>query len=71
MFTTGDKHIIYAPNGAMKSSFARVFQNIIDGEEPSDLLYPERTTEYTIQDQSGDDIAGENILVYEPAIAIH
>lgn len=36
--------LIYAPNGMMKSSFAKTFDYISKNEKPSDLVYPERNT---------------------------
>jgi ABC-type cobalamin/Fe3+-siderophores transport system ATPase subunit len=35
---------IYAPNGVMKSSFAKTFQDIRDGKDTYDEVFPERKT---------------------------
>lgn len=58
---------IYAPNGAMKSSFAGTFyaiQEVVNGE-PRDRIYPERKTECNIT-WDGAKIAPEKIYVIEP-----
>lgn len=56
---------IYAPNGAMKTSFAKTFDNYSKNKEATDLVFPERlTTREIIAD--GKDISPENIFVIEP-----
>ena len=34
--------VIYAPNGAMKTSFTKVFQKLKTGEKPKDEIFDER-----------------------------
>ena len=36
---TSNRAIIYAPNGVMKTSFAKTMQNLVDREKPKDLIY--------------------------------
>ena len=45
---------IYAPNGTMKSSFARTFLDLARGEESSDHVFPDRETVRTILDEDGE-----------------
>ncbi len=56
--------IIYAPNGSMKTSFAKTFQAISKGIEPKDELFPDRESQYKIE-FNGSSIQQENILVFE------
>lgn len=57
---------IYAPNGFMKTSLSKTFQDLIKGDKSSDLINPERASTRTIQDENGVDIKGENVFVIEP-----
>ena len=43
-----NKAIIYAPNGVMKTSFAKVFEDISKGKPSSDRIFPGVTTSYAI-----------------------
>lgn len=56
---------IYAPNGSMKTSFAKTFDDYSKGRDTKDLAFPERETlrEIKADDQ---DISPENIFVIEP-----
>lgn len=56
---------IYAPNGAMKTSFAKTFDDCAKNRTTSDLAFPDRKTirEIKTDDQ---DIKPENIFVIEP-----
>lgn len=56
---------IYAPNGFMKSSFARTFEDIQMGNSSRDIVFTERETvrEVTID---GEDIAKDNVFVIKP-----
>lgn len=67
-FTTtyGKTFLIYAPNGSMKTSFAQVFKDVSEAKKPSDRIFPQRQTEYSITDENGIDIPKERIYVVEP-----
>ena len=39
---------IYAPNGVMKTSFARTMMNLSKGESPSDLAFPGRNSTFEV-----------------------
>lgn len=54
---------VYAPNGLMKTSFARTFGDLARGEESSDHLFPERASTRSITDQDGTDVDPSQIVV--------
>jgi hypothetical protein len=56
-------YAIYAPNGAMKSSFAQTFRDAQLGQESKDRVFPGRTTVRAIKDEAGQDIDGKRVLV--------
>ncbi len=57
---------IYAPNGVMKTSFAKVFQDFSKNEPSMDLAFPNRNT---TRDITADiDINGEDVFIIEPYI---
>jgi len=47
-------YAIYAPNGVMKTSFAKTMMDISEGKKPSDLHFPDRasTFEITLNDEA-------------------
>ena len=47
-FSTSNKAIIYAPNGVMKTSFAKVFEDISKGQRTSDRIFTDVQTSYRI-----------------------
>lgn len=61
-------HIIYAPNGVMKTSFAKTLQDISKEKETKDELYTNRETIRIVKhtDSSGVDYNKDEILVVEP-----
>lgn len=54
---------IYAPNGFMKSSFAKALMNMA---EAKDIVYPERPPKCEVTDDAGTKISQDNIFVIEP-----
>ncbi len=56
---------IYAPNGVMKTSFAKTMSNISQGDEPSDLAFPHRKTVYEVLIDE-QPINPKDIFVIEP-----
>ena len=58
--------IIYAPNGAMKTSFAETFKDHSKGNDSQDRVYPERETIREITDENGAPLAMESVFVIEP-----
>lgn len=63
MFTTGNAVAVYAPNGSMKTSFARTFADHAGGVETRDLMFPERATVRSITDHDGADLDGNDVVV--------
>jgi hypothetical protein len=57
---------IYAPNGAMKSSLANTFQDIADGKQSRDRIFPNRATTRVVQDENSVDFAAGKVLVLRP-----
>ncbi|KTS65027.1 phage infection protein [Microbacterium testaceum] len=63
LFKDAKAAAIYAPNGLMKTSFARTFGDLSRGIESSDHLFPERPTSRSITDQNGTDIQADQVVV--------
>lgn len=57
---------IYAPNGSMKTSFAKTFRDLMNNGQTKDLVYPERTTIREIKDENNADIPPEEVFIIEP-----
>lgn len=57
---------IYAPNGAMKSSLAKTFQDVAEGAASRDRIFPSRATVRLIKDEKGVDLIKESVLVVRP-----
>lgn len=55
---------IYAPNGTMKSSFARTFLDYSRGQDSSDHVFPERETRREILDENGNEPDAANVAVF-------
>lgn len=59
--------VIYAPNGVMKTSFAKTLKNIAKGEKPCDQIDDTLTSVYNLFiDDSETQIQPEKICVIEP-----
>ncbi|MFA5941495.1 MAG: hypothetical protein WC809_19270 [Sinimarinibacterium sp.] len=65
-FSAGRAAAIYAPNGAMKTSFARTFQDVAEGAKSQDRIYPKRVTARTITDEKGVELPKDNVVVLHP-----
>jgi hypothetical protein len=65
-FTKTNAYAVYAPNGAMKSSLAHTFQDVANGAQSRDRVFPGRVSMRKIADETGADIAAEDILVVLP-----
>ncbi|MEO9531937.1 MAG: AAA family ATPase [Crocinitomicaceae bacterium] len=57
---------LYAPNGTMKTSFAKTFSDLQNGKLSKDLIFPDRETTRNIKDENNYDITPEKIFVIEP-----
>lgn len=47
-FNNCNKAFIYAPNGVMKSSFSKIFEDISEGKPSEDRIFKDRTTSYSV-----------------------
>jgi len=57
---------IYSPNGVMKTSFAKTFKDICNGNDTHDLIFQERKSKRIVKDESNNDLKDKNIFVIEP-----
>ena len=57
---------IYAPNGVMKSSLAKTFEDAAAGIPSTDRIFPTRATMRSITDEKGKEIAKDSIIVVLP-----
>lgn len=48
-FGNSNKALIYAPNGVMKTSFAKVFEDLSKGESSKDRIFPTDVTSYSVR----------------------
>lgn len=64
-FTQSKFKNIYAPNGFMKSSFAKVFLDLSQGNMPKDAIYPQRQPVCVVQDEHGYELEPTKIFVIE------
>lgn len=62
-FEQGNAVAVYGSNGTMKTSFARTFEDLADGQETSDHMFPARETERRITDESGSDLDPSDVVV--------
>lgn len=57
---------LYAPNGAMKSSLAKTFQDIADGRKSTDKMFPGRPTRRSVLDENDAEIDPDSVLIIRP-----
>lgn len=65
-FSTKRIYSIYAPNGTMKTSFAKTLKDFSLNTDSKDLIFSERDTIRNIQDENSTDLRPEEIFVIEP-----
>lgn len=65
-FSTAKAIAIYAPNGSMKSSLAKTFQDLVDGVDSKDRIFPTRVCKRSIKDETGADLNKDSVLVVRP-----
>ena len=65
-FTRTQAFALYAPNGVMKSSLARTFQDAAEERDSEDRIFPNRNTVRQITDENDKEINGNRILVVFP-----
>ena len=62
----GNVFSIYAPNGAMKTSFANTFLDLSQGKPSSDRIWKQNKTKRIIEDENGNELEPKGIFVIEP-----
>jgi ABC-type molybdate transport system ATPase subunit len=62
-FSSKNVFAIYAPNGTMKTSFAKSFKDLSKENKPQDLVFQDRKTTYIVQDENKQNIPAEEIFV--------
>ena len=65
-FSERSTYAIYAPNGAMKSSFAQTFRDIADSKPSKDRIFTSRTSKRNVTDENGKDLTPGHVLVIAP-----
>jgi hypothetical protein len=65
-FSDGSTVAIYAPNGAMKSSFAQTFKDISESKPSKDRIFASRVSKRIVTDETGADLLPEQVLVIAP-----
>jgi len=65
-FTQEKAQLIYAGNGVMKSSFAKVFTDLINDKVPKDNFFPNRISNWSITDEYDTPIEPKSIFVIDP-----
>jgi hypothetical protein len=69
-FSDSRAYAIYAPNGAMKTSFAKTFENVSLGAVSKDRIYPNRKCKRIITDENGKDVPAGSVFVVSPYDAV-
>ena len=62
-FKNGNSVAVYAPNGTMKTSFARTFSDVARGIETVDRMFPDRETVRSVVDEAGNELDGKDVVV--------
>lgn len=65
-FTDAQAFALYAPNGVMKSSLAKTFQDAAEERDSEDRIFPNRQTVRQITDENNHEIKGQRVLVVFP-----
>lgn len=65
-FGNTNGYAVYAPNGFMKTSFSKTFDDLAKGRETKDLIFPDREPSRVIKDEAGNDISPDSVFVVEP-----
>ncbi len=65
-FTNSSAYAIYAPNGFMKTSLSKTFDDHAKGRDSADLIFTDRVSNRAITDAAGANVAPESIFVIEP-----
>jgi ABC-type cobalamin/Fe3+-siderophores transport system ATPase subunit len=65
-FSKSKAYAIYAPNGAMKTSLAKTFQDIADNAPTKDRIFGGRVSRRVVTDGASTNLPPESVLVVRP-----
>jgi hypothetical protein len=65
-FSKKNVFAVYAPNGTMKTSFAKTCKDYMSGSPSKDIMFPERQSSSSLVDDQGNNIPIDELLVIEP-----
>ena len=65
-FTSKSTYAIYAPNGIMKTSFAKTFMDLSNGAESHDSIFKDRKTRRSIIDEATAELNSAQVFVVLP-----
>ena len=65
-FLNKNTFAVYAPNGVMKTSFARTFKDLSNNQDSHDLVFVDRITTRHITDENGVEIKPGEVFMMEP-----
>ena len=65
-FSNTQAYALYAPNGVMKSSLAKTFQDAAEQKDSEDRIFPNRKTVRNITDEHNQTIEARRVLVVLP-----
>lgn len=65
-FSARNMFVVYAPNGSMKTSLAKAFQDLSKDTPSADRIFKNRVTKRVIKDENNIDIGKEQVFVIEP-----
>ncbi len=65
-FSDRSTYAIYAPNGVMKTSLAKTFEDIRLSRPSKDLIFPARVTVREVKKEDGNELLPDEIFVIDP-----
>jgi hypothetical protein len=65
VFEANKPVVIYAPNGAMKTSFSKTFLDLTNDQPSADRIYKKKKTIREIKDEAGQDVSKDHVFVIE------
>ncbi|MCF8819168.1 MULTISPECIES: hypothetical protein [Xanthomonas] len=65
-FTASNSYAIYAPNGFMKTSLSKTFDDHAKGRDSVDHIFPDRISSKSILDATGANVSPDSVFVIEP-----
>ena len=66
-FSAATAVAVYAPNGSMKTSLAKTFDDIANGVDSKDRIFPARPCKRVVKDENGADLPKDSVLVIRGA----